>query len=134
MSRESVLARARVAAEEGMVDTCLVERPREGATTDPATGVITSVRDTIYSGPCRIQQAAGLSGSQQEDVGQANLLMLRLELQLPITAPALKVEDVVTLTASTRDPEMVGREWLVRSLAHKTDASARRVQISERTS
>jgi hypothetical protein len=60
--------------------------------------------------------------------------MLRLELQLPVTAPALQVDDEVTLTASPRDAEMIGRQWIVRSLAHKTDASARRVQISERAS
>lgn len=130
MSRASVLALGRAAAEAGMVDACTITRVT-GRTTDPDTGEVTDTRSTLYTGACRVQQAQ--ASAQREDVGQDHLLLLRLEVQLPMSVVGLQVGDEVTITASEADEDLPGRVFLVHDLAHKTEATARRVQCLERT-
>jgi hypothetical protein len=60
-------------------------------------------------------------------------VLLALEVQLPMTVVGLQVGDEVHMTGSRTDPDLVGRVFLVRALAHKTDATARRVQCTQRT-
>ncbi len=132
MSRASLLARGRSAAEAGMVDACTIRRVT-GRVSDPDTGeqVVTYLTPDPYVGTCRVQQAT--AQAQQQDVGEDYLLMLRLEVQLPMSVVGLEVGDEVTVTASAHDPDLVGRVFLIRDLAHKTHATARRVQVTERT-
>lgn len=129
MSRATVLARARHAAEAGMVDACTIRRPA-GETTDDY-GNTTPAYTSVYTGRCRIQQRATLA--EEENVGQARQLMVRAEIQLPMTVTGLEPEDEVTITASVSDPDLPGRVFVVRDLAHGTDKSARRVGVVERT-
>lgn len=130
MSAASVLARGRAAAEQLMVDACTIRR-RTGETTG-AGGYVTPTWDDLYSGKCRIQQAT--AQAQQQDPGEAYVLMLRLEVQLPMSVTGLEPEDEVTITASAHDPDLVGRVFLIRDLAHASHKTARRVQVVERTS
>jgi hypothetical protein len=131
MTRDGVLARARQAAEAGMVDACAINRASAGGTTDPVTGYPTPVTTQVYAGKCRVQQHQATADRQ--DVGEDQLLLLRLEVQLPVVgSEGLQVGDQVTITAS-RDADLVGRVFLIHDLAHKTDASSRRVQCTERT-
>jgi hypothetical protein len=131
MVREVLLARAQAAAELAMVDACTIRRVT-GETTDPASGVITPtyLNPNPYTGKCRVQQV--MVQSRPHDVGQDYQLLLRLELQLPMSVTGLRSGDEVTITAS-QDPDLVGRTFHIRDLGHKTDASARRVQMMERT-
>lgn len=131
MSAASALAAGRRAAERLMVDACTIRRVTSSAT-DPNTGVITPTYTTIYGGKCRVQQAQALGEARQ--AGEAHLVMLRLEVQLPMTVTGLAEADEVTITASAHDPDLVGRVMLIRDLAHKSHATARRVQVQERTS
>lgn len=126
-----MLARGQAAAEAGMVDTCLIEH-RTGETTDPFSGETVDTYATVYSGKCRFQSSSGQA--QQADAGEAYLLLQRTEVQLPIAVTGVDVGDRVTCTAAGRDADLVGRQFLVRDLAYKTDATARRLQIVERTS
>jgi hypothetical protein len=130
MSRASVLARGRAAAEAGMVDACTIRRRAAGGATDPDTGYPTQTWTDLYAGKCRVQQAQAQAG--REDVGEDRLLLLRLEVQLPMTVTGLQVGDEITI-ATSQDPDLPGRVFLVHDLAHKTDATARRVQCLERT-
>lgn len=130
MSRASVLARGQAAAEAGMVDACTVRR-LTGSTVDDFSGVSTPDYDDVYTGKCRVQQRA--TGATRVDAGEDSILLLGMELQLPMSVTGLQVRDLVTITASVNDPDLVGRVFLVRDLAHKTDATARRVGIQERT-
>lgn len=130
MSAASVLARGRAAAEALMVDSCSIRR-KTGESTG-AGGVVTPTYSTLYAGKCRVQQSAGQA--QQQDPGEAYVLMLRLEVQLPMSVTGLQPEDEVTVTASAHDPDLVGRLFIVRDLAHATHKTARRVQVQERTS
>jgi hypothetical protein len=131
MSAASVLARGRAAAEALMVDTCTIRRVTS-STTDPDTGHITPTYATVYSGPCRVQQQAATASGQE--TGEAYALMLSFVLQLPMSVTGVRTEDEVTITASVHDPDLVDRVLLVKDLAHKTHATARRIGCMERTS
>lgn len=127
---EVVLARGRAAAERLMVDRCLIRR-RTGETTGPG-GVVTPTYTTVCEGRCRLQQPA--TTAQEREAGEASLLMLRFELQLPMSVLGVQADDEAKMIASQHDPDLVDREFLVRGLAHKTHAVMRRLQVEETTS
>lgn len=131
MSRESALVRGRTAAEAGMVDTCTIRRVT-GGTTNPDTGYPLPVNPTVYAGKCRVQQRQATADKQ--DIGQDTVLLLRVEVQLPVAgSEGLKAGDEITITAAPRDADLPGRVFRIHDLAHKTDATARRVQCVEKT-
>lgn len=130
MSRQQLLEEARAFALEGMVDTCTIRRVT-GETTN-SDGVITPTYSALYSGVCRVQQQQPYA--ERKDVGEAYLLALRLEVQLPMTVTGLEPDDELTIVTSLMDADLPGRVFVVRDLAHKTDASSRRVQCQEITS
>jgi hypothetical protein len=130
MSRASVLVRGRAAAEALMVDACTIARVGTRVT-DTTTGEVTEPTSTLYTGQCRVQQAQ--ADATEETVGEDRLLLLRLEVQLPMSVTGLEVGDLITITASAHDPDLPGRVFRVHDLAHKTHATARRVQCVEKT-
>jgi hypothetical protein len=129
MSRAGVLARGRAAAEAGMADACTVTRA--GMPVTDANGDVTSTPTTVYTGKCRVQQHQATA--DEKDIGEDNLLLLRVEVQLPMSVTGLEVGDVITMTASANDPDLPGRAFRIHDLAHKTEATARRVQCVEVT-
>ena len=130
MGRAELVARAQARTEAvNLTDACTIRR-RTGETNDPFSGAITPTWAALYSGKCRVQQS--LAQADQHDAGEDYQLQLRLILQLPMPVTGLEVGDEVTMTVS-QDPDLVGRVFLIRDLFHKTDASARRVGITERT-
>jgi hypothetical protein len=131
MSATSATLRGRLAAEALMVDTCTVQR-QTGSTTNDTTGVVTPTYSTIYTGKCRVQQRVPVS--KPADVGQAHVWLQRLELQVPMSVTGIASDDLVTITASLLDADLVGRTFRVRELGHKTHMTARRVQLEEATS
>ncbi len=131
MSRDSVLARGRTAAEFLMIDTCTVVR----ASGESASGgVVTETTSEVYSGKCRLQVASRTEQGSDSTVGEAYRLVARKELQLPMSAPQLEQGDQVTMTAAAHDPQLVGRQYRVRDVLDKTDATSRRVTVLEVTS
>lgn len=130
MSAASVLARGRTAAEALMVDACMIQEITGEST--GAGGVVTPTYATVYAGKCRIQQPD--AQARQEDAGEAYLLMSRRQLQIPATVTGVRADQVVTITASVHDPDLVGRVFVVRDEFAKTHATSRRVGIEERTS
>lgn len=132
MSRASVLARGRTAAEAGMVDACTIRRPSGTGTTDPVTGVPSQSYTTLYTGKCRVQQQVAIA--RPHDVGEDKVWLVRFDLQLPMaTSAGLEVGDRVTITTSVNDPDLTGRVFAVNELAHKTEATSRRIGIIEVT-
>jgi hypothetical protein len=130
MSAASALARGRAAVEALMVDACTITRVGE-RDTDTTTGEVTEPVSTLYTGQCRVQQAQ--AQATEETVGEDHLLLLRLEVQLPMSVTGLEVGDLITITASVHDPDLPGRVFRIHDLAHKTHATARRVQCVEKT-
>ncbi|MEU4570835.1 DUF6093 family protein [Micromonospora sp. NPDC023956] len=131
MDAAAVLARGRAMAETLMVDECVIRR-RTGETNDDESGVVTPDYEQVYGGKCRIQQPTATA--QEQESGQAALLLVRFELQVPMSVVGVAADDEVQVTASVHDPDLVGRRFVVRGLAHKTHATARRMQVEERTS
>ena len=133
MSAASVLARGRAAAAALMVDTCLIRR-RTGVPTDDLTGQTSPTYATIYSGPCRMQAAGSGAMGIRDEAGEAGVIVLRMELQLPVAgSDGVRRSDEATITASTNDPDLLNRTWRVRDLMHGTHKTARRLQVEEIT-
>jgi hypothetical protein len=131
MSRESVLARGRAAAEAGMVDSCVIRR-RTGTTTDDNSGDVTPTYDVIYSGKCRMQQGAPAAAST--DDGENEVLLVPRVLQLPVaTSAGVRAGDRVVDYVSAHDPDLTGREFVVRQEMAKSHATARRLGVEEVT-
>jgi hypothetical protein len=131
MSATTAVLAGRRAAEALMVDACTIQRVT-GTSTNDTTGVVTPTYSTIYAGKCRVQQIVPVS--KPADIGQAQVWLQRLELQVPISVTGIASDDLVTITASLLDADLVGRTFRVRELGHKTHLTARRVQLEEQTS
>lgn len=132
MSRASALSRGRTAALAGMRDACTIRRPDGTGTTDPVTGYPAQSYSTIYTGQCRVQQAVAIA--RPHEAGEDHLLIVRFDLQLPVVGTeGLAVEDEVLLTAAVNDADLVGRTFIVTELAHKSEATSRRIGVIERT-
>lgn len=131
MSRATVLARGRAAAERGMVDSVTITR-KTGVTTNDLTGAVTPTVDAIYGGKCRVQQAT--AQGNRTDAGEVSVIVLGLQLQLPIVGSELVARgDVVVVDACANDSSLVGRTFTVRDLHHKSEATARRLTCEEVT-
>jgi hypothetical protein len=131
MSATTAVLAGRRAAEALMVDGCTIQRVT-GTSTNDTTGVVTPTYSMIYAGKCRVQQIVPVS--KPADIGQAQVWLQRLELQVPISVTGIASDDLVTITASLLDADLVGRTFRVRELGHKTHLTARRVQLEEQTS
>jgi hypothetical protein len=129
MSRETATRRGRQMAENGMVDACQIRRQTGETTTG---GVITPTWTSLYDGPCRVQMRSITGG--QATVGEAAVILERLEVQLPVTVVGLQEGDQVTVTASMGDPDLVARVFRVRDVLSKSHLTSRRVTVTEVTS
>jgi hypothetical protein len=74
-----------------------------------------------------------MSASAQ-DVAEAHLAMLSPFVHVPISVVGVVEGDVVTITASANDSELVGRVFRVQGPNHKSFATSRRLQCIEVTS
>lgn len=128
MSAASITLAGRAAALKIMVDTCTITR-KTGTATDLQTGVVSSTTETIYAGRCRVQQHGRLS--RPTTVAEAYVFQTAYELQLPMTAVDIAINDVVVVNTSVLDPDLTGRNYWVRELAAKTHGTSRRIGIEE---
>ena len=129
---DPALARARRTAERKMVDTCVIRRKTGTGEGSDEFGNVTRATSDVYAGKCRLQQPTATA--QEEDSGEASSLMIRFELQLPMSVVGVQADDEVEMTGSRHDPDLAGRLFVVRGLSHKTHAVMRRLQVEERTS
>lgn len=129
MSRATVLARGRLAAEAGMVDACTIRR-RTGSAVG-VDGSVTPIYATLYTGKCRVQQVT--AEPTPADPGEDLRLLVRRTVQLPIAVTGLQPADEITITASANDADLAGRVFLIHGLHDKSEATARRVNVIERT-
>jgi hypothetical protein len=111
-----------------MIDACTITRPGE-AVTDPETGDVTNSPIEVYSGPCKVQQT--ISQASNPNAGGHAFTVQDSRVDFPVAAGPLMVDDVVTITASVLDPQLVGSEFRVTELFHKSFATAQRTRVSE---
>lgn len=110
-----------------MVDTVRIES-LTGAS-ELIAGEEVPVRVLVYSGKGRFQSFEPYE--QNPNVPGGSATVQRNGLSLPVAAGPALVGHVVTCVASALDPHMVGREFRVASLLHKTHATAQRVALEE---
>lgn len=113
-----------------MVDACTIRR-RTGAGSPGADGSVTPTYATLYTGKCRVQQVT--TEPTPADPGEDLRLLVRRTVQLPISVTGLRPADEITITASAHDDDLVGRVFLIHGLHDKSEATARRVGVIERT-
>lgn len=133
MSATSAVLRGRAAAERLMLDTCSIKR-LSGQVTDRETGVITSTYASVYAGKCKVQQQTRGGIPRPEDVGEAQVYLSRIEVHVPMSVTGIAADDIVTITASALDVDLVNRVFHIREIDHKTFLTARRLSVEEVTS
>ena len=126
MSAVSASLRGREAAESLMVDACTVTRPGP-VVTDPVTGNVTPSSTPAYTGACKVQQT--ISQASNPTAGGHAFTIQDSRVDVPVSAGPLKVNDVVTITASVLDPQLVGTVFRVVELFHKSMATAQRTRV-----
>ena len=112
------LTAARDAVATIMVDACTVTRDAQGTdddTLDQNTGTLTPpVPDTttVYTGPCLVRPAQNQPRAVSE--GGAAITASLYECSLPYSAAVPNPGDVLTVTASAWDADLVGRTFRVK--------------------
>jgi Family of unknown function (DUF6093) len=130
VTADAVLAAGRAAAEALMVDRCELRGADVRGARDPSTNQYTLTPGPLrYAGPCKVQTTDTIGNATA--AGERLVMVTRFEVHLPVSAPAAKVDDVVTITASVADPQLVGRRFRVVSLIHKSYLTARRLAVQE---
>lgn len=109
-----------------MVDACSVKYA-SGSSFNESTGVEEPTYVVRFSSRCKIQSRD--LQSTERDAGGRESTSIRLTVHLPVSAGVVAVDDVVTITACTFDPQMVGRTFRVLAPVGKSFASARRVEV-----
>jgi hypothetical protein len=128
MSAVTATLAGRRAAEALMVDACTITTPGSPATND-TTGVVTNTPTTKYTGRCKLQRP---SGDGRREVAEASVVVAPLELHLPVVgSEGLAEGDVVTVTASALDADLVGRVFRIAGPARASLKTARRLQVTE---
>ena len=138
MSRDTILERGRAVVAEGpglsgaFIDACTVTRTVPGSVqTDPLTGAVASQLQLIYTGACRVQQAAA-PWAGPATVAQAEIGLSALEIQLPVVGTGeITKNDIVTITACVHDAGLVGRKFTVQGAHRKSHATTRRLPLQE---
>lgn len=114
-----------------MLDRCRVERP--GAPiTDPASGKVTRPAQVIYEGKCELQQTG--TQATTPDVGEHAYTVQTITWKTPVFEGPFEVGDVVYMTTAAADPQLVGIEYRVSELFHKSLATSQRCTVEEVTS
>lgn len=126
MSASDAVLAGRREAEALMQDACTVQRPGP-AVTDPVTGNVAPSLTPVYTGRCKVQQTIAQSSSPT--AGGHAFTIQDSRVDFPVSAGPLAVDDVVTVTASVLDPQLVGTVFRVVELFHKSMATAQRTRV-----
>lgn len=123
----------RAEAEGRMVDACTITRGGGADTFNPTTGVYTTpAGTTIYTGKCEVQISDGLN-ARETDAGGTEVTLSRLTVKIPISAEGVQVDDIITITSSLLDPDLVGQSYRVMAGFAKSFATCRRLQVERIT-
>ena len=116
-----------------MLDSCKITRVAgEPGPVDPDTGLREPAPTlTVYEGRCKVQTYEAHESTPE--VGDHVYTVQRYYVHIPVTAPPVEVDDIVTITAAVADPALAGRRYRVAGLLHKTAATARRLLVDEVT-
>lgn len=119
----------RAAAEALMVDEAEVSVRTGRTVQDEATGRETPEYEVLFVSPCKVQ-ARSLTATESE-AGGRQVTTVRLEVHFPVSAPPVKPDDLVRITAARYDSSLVDRRLRVVAPAGKSFGTARRVDVME---
>lgn len=112
-----------------MVDTCTITRPTGFSTPDPLTGAVTVTGTALYTGKCQVSTYE----AHEQVVSMPGQVMTRERyiVKVPVGSGPFLIGDIVTITAATFDAHLVGRQYNVVAMLHKSVATAQRLQVEE---
>lgn len=116
----------RTAALALMVDTCTITRVTPGTVFNEATGQYDAATvTTIYTGACRVKPRDNADRVVQ--YGQEAVSFWPFIVSVPMTVTTVDLDDLVTITASSLDPALVGLVLRVREVLSGSHLTARRM-------
>ncbi|TFD61128.1 hypothetical protein E3T43_01265 [Cryobacterium sp. Hh7] len=122
------LAMGRAQANARMSESVTVTTTTPGTTMDETTGTYPDVIVSHYAGIARIKYPT-LTVSEKTPVGQT-LAAQDVTLHLPVgLASQVSVDDVVTVTGSTVDSDLIGCVFRIKGLAQAGQVSAHRFPL-----
>lgn len=115
------LSRAATHLAARLPDTCTVDKPETLGVLNSTTGLYSSPVPgaNVFTGACSITQSVHRGGTT-ETAGQERQLESHL-VRLPADAATPELGDIVTITASTLDADLIGQSFDVvgiRSFSH----------------
>ena len=81
----------------------------------------------VYTGPCLLR-TADLDDAANV-FGQQAVTYTGGDLYLPFDSPAVDLDQLVTVTASVRDPQLVGTVWVIRSIIRDAYLTRRKIVV-----
>ena len=121
-----VLGMGRRMAESRMTDSCRVTR--EGPKVwDEDAGEYVQVPVLVFLGVCRVKHPT--TSAKDADSGSQLLAVSSLEVHLPMAAEAVRVGDVVEITASETRAAMAGRRFKVAAPFDGSQTTALRFRV-----
>lgn len=134
MPDAAFFARAAAAAGRLMVDTCTITRDpdfTDDSTLNTSTGVLTGAGTVeVYDGPCMVAPQERQQSATEE--GGAPQVRSRYRVTIPLSADEVVVGDVVTITASVREPLLVDQTLVVYGVPLRTNAFQRVLDVDLR--
>ncbi len=148
MSLQSTLAAGQAAWLDIATDTCRITRAAVSG--DP--GFVAQVMNpvtlqypaqapiTVYQGPCRVQVKVDINSNVVETTaGDREWTYLVAQLQLPVSTPpgatgnvaAVDVDHVCEMLTSPSDTTLVGVQYNIQGIYHKSHAVYRRFRVRE---
>lgn len=124
MSAESAVQAGREAAARQMVDACTITREDPNADPDPWGH---QPRTEVYAGRCKLQTWEAQEGLSES--ADYRYTIQRYYLHIPVGPASPAVGDVVTITASRMDMNLVGNQYRVVGPLEKSLATAYRVPV-----
>lgn len=121
----AALPEFRAQAESLMVDTVTISRA-SGAL-DPET--FEPVLTEVYAGKAKVQTYEPFE--RTADVGGGTATVQRYSVHIPVGAYQPLPDDVVNVTAAVHDPNLAGRQYVVRGPLHKGLATAYRLLVDD---
>ena len=117
-----------------MTDTCTITRAGvadPNAVPDPVTGLYPVPADSsVYTGKCSVRVPGTVTASRSRESAGDEAVMLTAILSVPALAPLVKIGDIVTFTASTYNPRLVGQKWSVDGMIPGSRQTAQKVTVA----
>lgn len=117
----------RAQAESRMYDSCVIVDLGDPVTA--ASGAVTVPGEVVYTGKCEVSTYEPYE--RTPEAGGTTSTVQRYKVKVPVGSYVPEVGQVVEITASRFDPNLVFRQYRVQGLLHKSAATAYRLLVDE---